>query len=152
MFEAEHKELNQFLDELTRSLSCELVELLIRRQGKVVHIEVLVDHEEGGITLDECSAINKQLSKYIEEKNLIAEDYVVEVSSPGLDRPLKTSKDFRRVLGESARFHLSEIIEGKIEHMGVIQEVNDDVIKVETKKNMIQIPIHKIQKAVLIFD
>ncbi len=153
MFEQYHKELTEFLEDLTPTLHCELIELIIRQKGKVLHVEAIVDKENGGINLDECSAVNKQLARYIDEKNLIAEDYVVEVSSPGLDRPLKTQKDFKRVKELEVRFHLKDMIEGKKEHMGIVKEVADNAVTIETKKAaVIEIPLEKIQKAVLILD
>ena len=152
MFDHWHQDLTVFLNDLTKSASFELIELNIRRLGKVIQVEVIVDKETGGITLGECSVINKQLSKYIEEKNLIADDYIVEVSSPGLDRPLKTKKDFLRVKGAEVRFHLMDLIEGKKEHSGIVKAVEDNAVYVETKKMTVVIPFDKIQKAVLIID
>lgn len=152
MFDEWHNDLTNFLNILSKTLHFELVELVIVRRGRVVHVEAFIDKESGGITIDECSLVNKQLSGYIEEKNLIAEDYVVEVSSPGLDRPLKTKKDFLRVKGFQARFHLNEMLEGKKEYMGVVLEVNDQAVKIENKKMTMEIQYNKIHKAVLILD
>ena len=152
MFDHWHQDITIFLDELSESLSLELVELNIRRLGKVIQVEVFVDKETGGITMDECSAVDRQLSRYIEEKNLIADDYVVEVSSPGLDRPLKTKKDFLRAQGTEVRFHLIEMVEGKKEHSGIVKVVEEHAVYVETKKITVVIPFDKIQKAVLIID
>ena len=152
MFDHWQQDLTGFLNELSKSLSFELVELNIRRLGKVIQVEVFVDKESGGITMDECSAVNRQLSRYLEEKNLIADDYVVEVSSPGLDRPLKIKKDFLRAKGAEVRFHLIDMIEGKKEHSGIIKTVEDNAVYVETKKITVVIPFDKIQKAVLMID
>jgi len=152
MFDEWQNDLTDFLNTLSKSLHFELVELIIIRRGRAIHVEAFIDKESGGITIAECSSVNKQLSRYIEEKNLIAEDYVVEVSSPGLDRPLKTKRDFSRVKGFQVRFHLNEMLEGKKEYMGVILEVNDQAVRIENKKTTMEIQYNKIHKAVLILD
>ncbi len=152
MFDEYQLVLTDFINTLTKSLHSELVELKIIRRGKVIHIEAYVDKESGRINLDECSKINRSLSQYIEEKNLIAEDYVVEVSSPGLDRPLKTKKDFSRVKGFQVRCHLNEMVKGKKEYSGVILDVNDQAICIENKKTKVEIQYNTIHKAVLILD
>ena len=85
-----------------------------------------------------------------EEENFILGRYIVEVSSPGLDRPLKTVKDFLKVMGREVRFHLLEPIENKIEHSGKIKEVHDDEVVIESKLQTITIPFRIIQKAVQI--
>lgn len=152
MFDEWQNELTDFLNTLLKSLDFELVELMIIRRGKIIHVEAFVDKESGGINMDECSLVNKHLSRYIEEKNLIAEDYVVEVSSPGLDRPLKTKRDFSRVKGHRVRFHLNGMLEGKKEYTGVVVEVNDQAVRIENKMILMEIQINKIHKAVLILD
>ena len=98
-----------------KKLFVELIELRIKHRGKTVIVDVTADKPQGGITLGECSIVNKHIAKKIEEKGLIEDPYEVEVASPGLDRPLVTEKDFTRVIGRSVRFHLLEPIEEKCE-------------------------------------
>lgn len=133
---------------LIDELSLELIELNVQQRGKTIVVQLIADRPDGGITLDECSLVNKNLSQLIEENGLIDTEYVVEVNSPGLDRPLKTKRDFQKVLGREVRFHLLEAVEEKIEYIGQIEDVNDDVIVVKTKKSKILIPFEKIGKAV----
>ena len=108
-------------------LSVDLVELNVKHRGKTVVIDIVADRP-GGITIGECTFITKKVDREIEKKQLVSEDYVVEVSSPGLDRALKISKDFSRVLGRKVRFHLLEVVEGKIEHLGEVVEVKENEI------------------------
>ncbi len=140
--------IQKFITLLMNELSVELVELNIRRQNRVIVIDVIVDKPQGGITLAECSLVNQKLSQGLEGKDLIEEDFTVEVSSPGLDRPLKTVKDFLRNVGKNVRFDLSEQVEEKKEHSGIIKEVMESKIIVKINKNLIAIPIITINKAV----
>src|SRR3989338_5052122 len=101
-------------EELTRQLhelimpsivraGADLVELTVKRRGRTQVIEVLVDKDSGGITLGECSVINREIFRQCDEAQILGEDFQVEVSSPGLDRPLRTAKDFSRKRGQSIR-------------------------------------------------
>ena len=151
MFEDLKSQVKAYIEPLLAELKIDLVELRIGIYGKTINIQIFVDKEGGGgINIDECSSINKQLVKYIDSGYLIHGDYTLEVSSPGLDRPLKTVKDFKRVLSRRIRFHLAEAVEGKIEHAGVLQEINvqTESLKVQTKDKEIEIPISKINKAI----
>ena len=124
----------------------ELVEISVKPRNKSVMIQILADHPKGGITVDECAAINRYLVGEIDQRQLV-NDYTVEVSSPGLDRPLKTTKDFFRVVGREVRFHLLEPVEDKREYAGIIQEIQDSCVVVRLTQGTIVIPLEKIGKA-----
>lgn len=141
----------------------ELIELNVKYSSHKLLIQLLLDHEQGGITVEECAVINKKIVNILEEQNLIPGDYLLEVSSPGLDRSLKTVRDFRRVTGRLVRFHLLEMMGNKCEYAGRVTQVADDgvviapmrtsgkkKIKEEKKEELITIPIAKIAKAVLV--
>ena len=132
-------------------LSAELIELDMKHRGKTVVIDIVADRP-GGITVGECTFINKKVDRQIEKKQWFGEDYIVEVSSPGLDRALKTPKDFSRVLGREVRFHLLEEVEGKVEHLGEVVEVKEDGILIKTKDKTITIPFGDISKAVQVIE
>ena len=124
----------------------ELVEISVKPRNKSVMIQILADRPYGGITVDECAAINRYLVGKIDECQLV-NDYTVEVSSPGLDRPLKTTKDFLRVIGREVRFYLLEPVENKREYAGIIQEIQDNCVVVQSTEGTIVIPLEKIGKA-----
>lgn len=126
----------------------ELVELNFKRRGRLIVIDITVDKADGGITIEECALINKNIVWKIEEKQAIVENYIIEVSSPGLDRPLRTEKDFLRVFGREVRFHLLDYINGKKEHSGIVKDIIGGEVIVDTKSGDILIPVNKIEKAV----
>ena len=152
MFEELKSKIEQFLNPVLQSMDLELFQLGIAYRGKTVYVLVLTDKAHGGITIDQCTFINKSLINKIEEEHWVEGEYNVEVSSPGLDRPLQNKKDFVRNLNYPARFHLSEMIEGKMEHNGVIRDVLEDKVCIETKIQSIWIPFIKINKAVQILE
>ena len=85
--------------------SLELVELICRPQGRQLLVRVLVD-AVGGVTLRRCAKANQAIGQVLEEANAIDTGFLVEVSSPGLDRSLSTRRDFERAIGEDLRVEI----------------------------------------------
>ncbi|MCA9408564.1 MAG: hypothetical protein H6755_00585 [Candidatus Omnitrophica bacterium] len=130
---------------LLTELNAEIFELNIKQQGRTVVIELLVDKPEGGINIDECIYINKNLNEKLEQEQILEGDYVVEVSSPGIDRPLKVAKDFRRIKGKKIRVHLKDLVDGKLEYGGFLKDVRENEIIIESKNQDIKILLSNIQ-------
>ena len=101
----------------------------------------------GGITLQECGRLNRAMRDAIEAQNLIAENYTLEVSSPGLDRPLKTTGDFLRVMGREVHIFLLEPIGNKFEYTGIVSKIENENLTIDTSQEEVFIPIQNINKA-----
>lgn len=129
----------------------DLFKVKIERQGGRLLIEAFVDKTSGGITIDECASMNKKFAEKIEEENLINDAYVLEVSSPGIDWPLETQRDYVRATHKKVRLVLSEAIDNKQEYIGIITRVDGDQVAVicDPSEEFV-IPIEKIKKAVQI--
>jgi len=127
---------------LLEAKKVDLVQLTYRREGGRMVLRLLVD-KEGGITLDECSSLNEEIGRILDEENLINERYILEVSSPGLDRPLKTKRDFERVMGQRIRVHTYEPVGETRDHKGEVDSVDEENVTVSG----IKIPLAKISKA-----
>ncbi len=132
---------------LAEELHLDLVELKIRRQGRGIVIQILADRPRGGITIEECSALNRNIFNKIETDQLLEDEYNLEVSSPGLDRPLKTHKDFLRVTDRRVRVHLLELLNNKKEYEGLVREVNENQLILNGNAHSIVIPIEQIALA-----
>ncbi|OGX18229.1 MAG: hypothetical protein A3K83_03225 [Omnitrophica WOR_2 bacterium RBG_13_44_8b] len=145
-----HAVIEQLRSIIEDYLGCEnldLVDIIYRYEGGSLFLRVLVDKPEGGISLDECAFINSRLSKILDEKDYIGQRYMLEVSSPGLDRPLISKNDFLRCSGREVKFFLTEKINGKIELDGIIERVSEDSVFINTKPGAVEIPILKVRKA-----
>jgi ribosome maturation factor RimP len=151
----ENKELVPGLESLIRDFlsvqGLDLVEMACHYEGRTLVLRLAVDKPEGGITVGECSQANRRIGNLLEEKDIIKESYVVEVNSPGLDRPLKTKADFRRCPGRKVKFFLIEPINGKIEIDGVISGVSEDAVLANTPAGDCSIPFSQIHMAKQIF-
>jgi len=124
-----------------------LVDFICRRQGGNLILQVLADRPEGGIDIDTCARLNNELGVILDERNLVEESYILEVSSPGLDRPLKTRVDFLRCLNREAVFYLSTPTKERIEWQGVIKAVTEESVLIEGAGGKIEIPLNVINKA-----
>ncbi len=108
----------------------DLVDLTCRYEGGRMVLRFLVDTARG-IRLDELSGLNQAIGALLEERNLIPEPYVLEVNSPGLDRPLKTGWDFERVIGRRVKVSTLLPVDGKTEHSGELRMANEEAIVLE---------------------
>jgi len=143
-------EFKVFLADFVKSRNLDLIDLIHRYEGGDLFLRILIDRPEGGISLGECAGLNRELGDLLDEKNILEQRYILEVSSPGLDRPLKTENDFKRCLNKKAKFFLSGFINGKLEWDGIITKVEQVVVYVDTGSGTLEIPLDKINKAKLI--
>ena len=100
-----------FAEPLLAGMALELVEIQYRREGHGWVLRFFID-KQGGVTIDDCAAASREISAYLEVEDLFDHPYYLEVSSPGLERPLKKREDFQRVVGKLVRIKLRESMEG----------------------------------------
>ena len=124
----------------------ELVELACRPQGRQLLVRLLVD-KVGGITIQRCAKMNRRISDALEMANLIEESYTVEVSSPGLDRPLATKRDFERAVGEEVWLDV-RIGEGRFrDTQGTLLAIQPEAVVLKTTSGNVTIPLADIRLA-----
>lgn len=141
-------EIKALLEEFLRGKGMELVEFGVRREGgRGLILRLLADWPEGGITLGECAGLNRQICTILDEKEILNEPYVLEVSSPGLDRPLKNKNDFLRCKNKKARFFLNDFVNGKLEWDGLVEKVDEQAVYIRRGQEQMAIPLSKINKA-----
>jgi ribosome maturation factor RimP len=128
----------------------ELVDLSFVRASGGVIIKLLVDKIGGGINLDECAQLSRDISQALDEKDIIASRYMLEVSSPGLDRRLLRQKDFLRSLNKKAVFYLKDLVSGKCQWQGIISKVDEATVYLQVPGELLEIPLIKINKAQLV--
>lgn len=139
--------IKEVIEPILKEEGVELVEMVYRREAGRMVLRLLIDRE-GGIRLGDCAQLNQRLSMVLDEADTITERYVLEVDSPGIDRPFKIKRDYERAKGRLVRVMLSEAVADKREHIGTLEEILEDSIKVDTnKKGIIEIPFDKITRA-----
>lgn len=105
----------------------ELVDVEFVREAGNWFLRAYID-KPGGITIDDCELISRALSDELDEKNFIEESYILEVSSPGLGRPLKKEKDFIRSQGESVEVKLFRPVDKQKEFTGILKAWDKDTV------------------------
>ncbi len=122
----------------------EICDIELLRKGKL--LRVIID-KDGGVTLNDCERFSKSLGAVLDIENSFPWPYTLEISSPGLDRPLKGIKDFEKNRGKLARIVTIEKIENQGFFIGRILEINNDFIRLLVNEREIDIPFEKISKA-----
>ena len=105
----------------------ELVDVEYVKEGSNWYLRYYID-KEGGITVDDCEIISRALSDKLDEKDFIEDAYILEVSSPGLGRPLKKPKDFERSIGKEVEIKLYKAINRQKDFEGTLIGYDDDVV------------------------
>ena len=111
----------------------ELVDVEFVKEGSNRFLRIFID-KPGGITIDDCQAVSEKVSDRIDEADPIAQSYFLEVSSPGLDRPLKKDRDFERYKGEAVELKVYKPINGKKDFEGILEGLYDGRIFITDDK------------------
>lgn len=115
---------------LIKQNNFELVDVEYVKEGSNWYLRVYID-KENGINVDDCELISRALSDLLDEKDFIEEAYILEVSSPGLGRPLKKDKDFERSLTEEVEVKLYKAKDGTKDYKGILKAYDKDSITIE---------------------
>ncbi len=128
------------------SLGFELVDLRIFRAQGLFNLRLLADKPRGGISIDECANLNKRVGELLDKEDIFKEAYILEISSPGMDRSLITGNDFLKVCGRAVRVFLKEPLNLKIELEGVVEAVEGEFLFLRTKSKTEKVPLSIINK------
>lgn len=137
----------EFANALLPSMGLELVEVQFRREGHGWVLRLYIDCEQG-ITVDHCADVSRELSDFLDVEDLIDHPFSLEVSSPGLERPLKSFRDYTRFVGRKVKVKLRETIEGQKVFVGNIQQVREESIELVLEdQSTVVLPFEHIRKA-----
>ncbi|MGA1824022.1 MAG: ribosome maturation factor RimP [bacterium] len=129
----------------------ELVDIQYRRECGGYILRLLIDHE-GGVKVDECAMISKEVDKSLENLDILQGRYTLEVSSPGLNRPLTKEADFHRFAGRLIKVKTYAKIDNRKSFTGNLLSCHDNLIEIECENHVIQIPLDAIAKAHLEYE
>lgn len=108
----------------------ELVDVEYVKEGSNWYLRAYID-KPGGITVDDCEVVSRALSELLDQNDFIEDSYILEVSSPGLGRPLKKEKDFQRSLGEEVEIRTYRAINRQKEFVGVLKGYDKENVTIE---------------------
>jgi ribosome maturation factor RimP len=124
----------------------ELVEVEYRREARGWVLRLYVD-KEGGITLDDCAQISREIGRNLDVEDFITTPYILEVSSPGLTRSLKTEKDFMRYRDCLVKIRTNQPVENRRQFTGRLRGVAEEGIQIEVDGKVFLLPLSFIAKA-----
>jgi ribosome maturation factor RimP len=142
--------IRELVEPVLTDLGYELVELQLRNE-RVGLVLRLIIHRQGGISLDDCTTVSRMVGALLEVEDPIGKPYHLEVSSPGLDRPLTTARDFARHMGEKVTISLVQGEETRTV-TGLIAGVDDIMVTVTVDEAPEQIALTAIVKARLVIE
>ena len=119
----------ELLEPIVTGFGFELVDVEYVKEAGIWYLRAYID-KPGGITVDDCEVVSRKYSDILDEKDYIEDTYIFEVSSPGLGRPLKKEKDFRRSLGEEVEIRTYRAIEHQKEFVGILKEYDNDTVTI----------------------
>ncbi|WP_109058736.1 ribosome maturation factor RimP [Aggregatibacter aphrophilus] len=127
-------------------LGCELWGIECQRVGRYLTVRLFID-KEGGVTVEDCADVSRQVSAVLDVEDPIADKYNLEVSSPGLDRPLFTLNQFERYLGQEILLHLRIPVADRRKWQGQLAKIENDMITLIVDGKEQVLAFGNIQKA-----
>jgi ribosome maturation factor RimP len=141
------REIEKITKTLIEDMGFELFEIeFAARKGKHL-LRIFIDKDDG-VSLDDCEKVSREVSTILDVEDIIPSSYVLEVSSPGLDRPLRNPQDFKRFRGNMARIVTREPVENQTFFQGIISNADDNTVELILEKNRsITIPYNIITRS-----
>ena len=128
--ETYEKKAEELLAPIVESKGFELVDVEYVKEGGTWYLRGYID-KPGGITGNDCEAVSREFSEKLDEKDFIEDSYIMEISSPGLDRPLKKEKDYQRSLGRLIEVRTYRPIDKRKEFCGILKAYDADTVTIE---------------------
>jgi len=140
------QEVRQVVEPILQSQGRELVDLEYQRESQGWVLRIYID-QEGGVTVEDCAEVNREVGTTLEVRNLIANPYVLEVSSPGLTRSLKKAEDFIKYQTRLVKVKTFKPIEGRRNFKGTLLGLEGERVRLMVEGRIYEIPLQDITKA-----
>jgi ribosome maturation factor RimP len=129
------------------ALGLELWGIELQQQGKYSLLRVYIENRENGVSIEDCEKVSRQVSALLDVEDPISGEYTLEVSSPGMDRPLFTAEQFGLYVGETVNIRLRTAMQGRRKFKGVIERVNEGVVDLLVDGESVAIQLTDLDKA-----
>ncbi|MGY6089483.1 ribosome maturation protein RimP [Avibacterium paragallinarum] len=140
------EKLRDLLQDSVEDLGCELWGIECQRMGRFLTVRLYID-KEGGVSVDDCADVSRQVSAILDVEDPIADKYNLEVSSPGLDRPLFTLNQYARFIGQEILVHLRIPVLDRRKWQGVLEKIDNDMLTLIVEGQPQVLVFGNIQKA-----
>ncbi|MFC1868716.1 ribosome maturation factor RimP [Thermodesulfobacteriota bacterium] len=145
------KQVVDLTEPILEEIGFELVDVeYLSKYGKWV-LRIYID-KDGGVTIDDCARVSGELGYLVDIKDIIGHEYVLEVSSPGLNRPLKKETDFIRAIDKKIKVRMAAPINGRRNFSGYLKDFRDKHLFLEAEGGLINLPWPEVDKASLVYE
>jgi ribosome maturation factor RimP len=145
------KEVADLVEPILGEMGFELLDVqYLPKHGRYV-LRLYID-TEGGVTIDDCARVSGEIGDLIDVKDIIMHEYILEVSSPGLNRPLKKEMDFVWARGKRVKVRMAKPINGRRNFTGFLINYEHDTLYVEADGSLVALPRVEVEKANLVYE
>lgn len=145
------QEIMALIEPVLDEMQVELVDVeYVTQRGRWV-LRVYID-KQGGVTLDDCAEVSREIGDIIDVSEIIRTEYVLEVSSPGLNRPLRRERDFAWAVGKKIKIRVREAVEGRRNFTGRLEAFKDGMLSLKTETGRVAIALAAVEKANRIYE
>ena len=135
-----------------QELECEIVDVEYQKEGSEWILRIYIDREDLGVDHELCQAFSRKIDVLLDEEDPIASEYLLEISSPGIERPLKKPEHFNKFVGETVNIKRYAAYEGKKQWQGTLLGFKDNQVGVDVKGKALWIDADSITKAHLVAE
>lgn len=145
------KQVADLVKPILDEMGFELVDVeYLSKYGRWV-LRLYID-KQGGVTIDDCARVSGEIGDLIDVKDIIKHGYILEVSSPGLNRPLKKERDFIRATGKRVKVRMVTPVNGRRNFTGYLKNFEDGTLYVEAEGTLVALPWLEVDKANLVYE
>jgi ribosome maturation factor RimP len=144
------EKIEKVVQPVLEELKLSLVDIEYLQEGGYWYVRIYIEKENGEVTLEDCATVSNRIDEAIDA--LIEERFFLEVSSPGVERPLKKPEDYVRFTGEKAKLSLKHKLKDQKNWEGYIEKFENDTIYLDVETEILEIPFKEVRKANLVFE
>lgn len=141
----------ELIEPVVRDENLELVDVEYKKEGKNWYLRIYID-KDGGVSVEDCQKVSRQIEDMIQIDEIIHSAYILEVSSPGLDRPLKKEKDLLRSIGKKVSVTTYSPIDKQRNFVGIIKGFSNQTLSLDVNGKSVAIPFEVIANTKLVIE
>lgn len=141
----------ELIEPVVHDENLELVDVEYKKEGKNWYLRIYID-KDGGVSVEDCQKVSRQIEDMIQIDEIIHSAYILEVSSPGLDRPLKKEKDLLRSIGKKVSVTTYSPIDKQRNFVGIIKDFSNQTLSLDVNGKSVAIPFEIIANTKLVIE
>lgn len=137
---------------IVKEEGCELIDVQVVFENGRKILRLFIDKQDGGVRLEDCARVSHSVEDLLEVEEVLRGRYFLEVSSPGMNRPLRLVEHFKRVLGQKIKVVTKEKIDGRKNYKGILKELKPGCLIIEIDNHDFNVPLKTVSKASLVSE